>query len=135
MELADLISILLSKGVEHVLSELPQLIRDKKVEKDDLMLILNYALLERLKSLDDGIKSLEKELGKRFKSLEREIGALRSDVKEMHKDLKEMHKDLRERLDLINNQLRVLNANIASTYELTSKVVAMLMAKGTPLPS
>ncbi len=127
MDLAELLSVIISRGVDHVLAELPQLVRDRKVDKEDLALILNYALLERLRSI------------------EKEASALRSEVKNVHEDIKAMHKDLaekienmnrdlRERLDLINNQLRVLNANIASTYELTSKVVAVLMAKGTPVP-
>ncbi|AFA40000.1 MAG: hypothetical protein QXS00_05015 [Pyrobaculum sp.] len=112
MDVSEIVAILLTKGVDRVLSDLPSLIKEKKIEKDDLQIILLYATIENLRNMNAKLDEVKKE------------------IISVQTDIREMHKDLRERLDLIINQMRVLNSNIAATYELTSKVVAKLMERG-----
>ena len=112
MDVSEIVAILLTKGIDRVLSELPSLMKEKKIEKDDLQLILLYAVIENLRNTNVKLDEVKKE------------------ITTVQTDIREMHKDLRERLDLLINQMRVLNSNIAATYELTSKVVAKLMERG-----
>ncbi|ABP50015.1 MULTISPECIES: hypothetical protein [Pyrobaculum] len=119
MDVSEIVAILLTKGVDRVLSDLPSLIKEKKIEKDDLQLILLYAAIENLKNINTKLDEVKKE-----------VASVKSDIRDLGNKLDTMNKDLRERLDLIINQMRVLNSNIAATYELTSKVVAKLMERG-----
>lgn len=119
MDISEIVTILLTKGVDRVLSDLPSLIKEKRIEKDDLQLILLYAAIENLKNINTKLDEVKKE-----------VTSVKSDIRDLGNKLDAMHKDLRERLDLIINQMRVLNSNIAATYELTSKVVAKLMERG-----
>lgn len=138
MDVSEIVALLVAKGVDRVLAELPNLIREKKIEKDDLQLILLYALIENTKSMNSKLDEIKNGVNVMHKDLVERIDVMHKGLAEkidaMHKDLAEridtMHKDLRERLDLVINQMRVLNSNIAATYELTSKVVAKLMERG-----
>ncbi|NYR15016.1 hypothetical protein [Pyrobaculum arsenaticum] len=119
MDVSEIVAILLTKGVDRVLSDLPSLIKEKKIEKDDLQLILLYAAIENLKNINTKLDEVKKE-----------VASVKSDIRDLGNKLDTMNKDLRERLDLIINQMRVLNSNITATHELTSKVVAKLMERG-----
>jgi hypothetical protein len=88
-------SLVLSKGVDYVIAQLPNWISRKEISREDIELILMYAMMSRLD-----------ELGRKIDDLRKEVI---------------------DGLDLISNQLRVLNSNIAATYELTSKVMTKLM--------
>ncbi|WP_048062572.1 hypothetical protein [Caldivirga maquilingensis] len=120
MELSELMNLLISRGVDYVMSQLPGWISRREVSRDDAELILMYAISSRLD-----------ELGKKIDDLSKRIDDLskRIDVRfdELGRKIDDLHKEVIDRLDLISNQLRVLNSNIAATYELTSKVMTKLM--------
>ncbi|MGC9131835.1 MAG: hypothetical protein ACP5H5_09660 [Pyrobaculum sp.] len=105
------------------------LAKEKKLDKDDIKIILLSSMLESLRAMNTRLENLASSVG----NIETELKNLRNEVAALREDVKSMHRDMRDRLDLISNQLRVLNTNIASTYELTSKVVSVLMAKGLPV--
>ena len=165
MDLSELVSLLTSKGVDYLMSQLPNLIVSKQVSREDAQLILAYVMREDIKALRDEMRIMREDmktirddikvmrddirvLKDDMRSLSDEIRALRGDVKalieenkimnskldDLRKDITDgidnLRKDVLDRLDLLNNQLRVLNANIASTYELTSKIMAKLMELG-----
>ena len=96
---------LLTKGVDHILSELPSLMKEKKIGKDDLQLILLYAIVEKSRNINTKLDEVKKEIAT------------------IQTDIREMHKDLRERLDLIIDQMRLLNSNIAAFNNLLSKAI------------
>ncbi|WP_291764663.1 hypothetical protein [Caldivirga sp. UBA161] len=116
MDLSELISLLTSKGVDYLVSQLPSLIASKQVSREDIELILLYSMSDNIKLLRGDIKAVRDD-----------IKALRDDVKTLGSRIDNMHRDLAGKLDFIINQLQVLNSNISATYELTSKVMAKLM--------
>ncbi|MGC9170478.1 MAG: hypothetical protein ACP5HD_07025 [Thermoproteus sp.] len=105
MEIAELLGLVATKGVDYVLSQLPTLLSKREISREDALLILAYLTIGELRGLREEVRSL---------------GA----------KIDEMHKDLSDKLDFISNQLRVLNSNISATYELTSRVMAKLMELG-----
>ncbi|MGC8570360.1 hypothetical protein [Caldivirga sp.] len=116
MDLSELLGLLSSKGLDYVLSQLPNLLSSKAVSREDAELILLYSMTDNIKLLREDIK------------------VLREDVKALNSRINEMHRDLASKLDFIINQLQVLNSNISATYELTSKVMAKLMELSTRYP-
>ncbi|ADY02190.1 hypothetical protein VMUT_1990 [Vulcanisaeta moutnovskia 768-28] len=129
MDIGELISILLSKGVDYVLAQLPNWISRREVSREDAELLLMYAMINRIDELSkkiDGLGSKIDILSDKIDELGKRIDA-RFD--ELGKKIDDMRKEVVDRLDLISNQLRVLNSNIAATYELTSKVMAKLMER------
>jgi len=129
MELHELISELLSKGVEHLINKAPLLLSRKEVSREDLSLVLSYATLLELRSMGDRLGKELGELRKEVVEMRKEVSELRREVAEMRKEVVEMRRDLVDRIDLVSNQLRILNSNIASTYELVSKIMAKLMER------
>ena len=113
MDLSELMNLLVSKGVDYVMAQLPSWISKKEVSREDATIILMYVMNNRLDELSKKIDELGKKIDSGFNDLGRKIDDLR--------------KEVIDRLDLISNQLRVLNSNIAATYELTSKVMAKIM--------
>ncbi len=102
MDLSELMSLPLSKGMDYVIAQLPSWVSKKEVSREDAELILMYAMMNKLDEMSKKVDDLRKEVDS-------------------------MHKEMIDRLDFISNQLRVLNSNIAATYELTSKVMTRLM--------
>ncbi|MCG2892030.1 MAG: hypothetical protein L7H00_00700 [Vulcanisaeta sp.] len=116
MDITELIMTLVSKGTDYVLTQLPTLLRNKEISKEDAQLLLLYAMVSDMRNMYKHIVESYKE------------------TTEMHKDLNEGFKSLNDRLrsideklDFIISQLKVLNTNISITYELTSKIMARLM--------
>ena len=142
MELSELMNLLISRGVDYVMAQLPSWISKKEISREDATIILMYIMSNKLDELGKKIDDLSKrvdagfnELGKKidagFNDLGRRIDDLSKKVDTGFNDLSRKIDDLRkeviDRLDLISNQLRVLNSNIAATYELTSKVMTKIM--------
>jgi len=107
---------LVSKGTDYALTQLPTLLRNKEVSREDAELLLLYTMASDMRNIHKYVVESYKE------------------TTEMHKDLNEGFKDLNDRLrsideklDFIISQLKVLNTNISITYELTSKIMARLM--------
>ncbi|MGC8974102.1 MAG: hypothetical protein ACP5KY_07865 [Thermoproteus sp.] len=112
MEIAELLGLAATRGVDYVLSQLPTLLSKREISREDAQLILAYLTIGELRGLREEVRSLGGE------------------VKALGAKIDEMHKDLSDKLDFISNQLRVLNSNISATYELTSRVMAKLMELG-----
>jgi predicted nucleic acid-binding Zn-ribbon protein len=127
MDISEVIGTV-AKSVDPI-AVIQALAKEKKLDKDDIQILLLTSILEHLKTMNTRLENLASNVG----NIETELKNLRNEVVALREDVKNMHRDLRDRLDLISNQLRVLNTNIASTYELTSKVVSLLMAKGLPV--
>ncbi|WP_069806871.1 hypothetical protein [Vulcanisaeta thermophila] len=135
MELSELMSLLISRGVDYVMSQLPGWISRKEVSRDDAELILMYAISSKFDELGKKIDDLGKRVDIDINDLNKRIDAgfnelsKRIDVgfDELGRKIDDLRKEVIDRLDLISNQLRVLNSNIAATYELTSKVMTRLM--------
>ena len=106
-------NLLVSRGVDYVMAQLPSWISRREVSREDATIILMYIMSNKLDELGKKIDDLSKRVDAGFNDLSRKIDDLR--------------KETIDRLDLISNQLRVLNSNIAATYELTSKVMAKIM--------
>jgi len=107
---------LVSKGTDYALTQLPTLLRNKEVSREDAELLLLYTMASDMRNMHKYVVESYKE------------------TTEMHKDLNEGFKDLNDRLrsideklDFMVSQLKVLNTNISITYELTSKIMARLM--------
>ncbi|WP_054853855.1 hypothetical protein [Vulcanisaeta distributa] len=127
MDLSELMSLLLSKGVDYVIAQLPNWISRKEVSREDAELVLMYAMMNRLDELSkkiDGLGNKVDGLGNKIDELGKKID-VRFD--ELGRKIDDLRKEVVDRLDFISNQLRVLNSNIAVTYELTSKVMTRLM--------
>lgn len=127
MDLSKLMSLLLSKGVNYVIAQLPGWISRKEVSREDAELILTYAMMSKLDDLGkkiDGLGNKMDELGKKIDARFDELGRK---IDDLRREIDSMHKEMVDRLDFISNQLRVLNSNIAATYELTSKAMTRLM--------
>ncbi|WP_252900330.1 hypothetical protein [Vulcanisaeta sp. JCM 14467] len=106
-------NLLISRGVDYVMAQLPSWISRREVSREDASIILMYIMSNKLDELGKKIDDLSKKVDTGFNDLSRKIDDLR--------------KEVIDRLDLISNQLRVLNSNIAATYELTSKVMTKIM--------
>ncbi|WP_460172889.1 hypothetical protein [Vulcanisaeta sp. JCM 14467] len=113
MDLSELMNLLISRGVDYVMAQLPSWISRREVSREDASIILMYIMSNKLDELGKKIDDLSKKVDTGFNDLSRKIDDLR--------------KEVIDRLDLISNQLRVLNSNIAATYELTSKVMTKIM--------
>ncbi|MFP3281161.1 MAG: hypothetical protein RXO76_08880 [Vulcanisaeta sp.] len=116
MDITELMITLVSKGTDYALTQLPTLLRNKEVSREDAELLLLYTMASDMRNIHKYVVESYKE------------------TTEMHKDLNEGFKDLNDRLrsideklDFIISQLKVLNTNISITYELTSKIMARLM--------
>ncbi|AET34107.1 hypothetical protein [Pyrobaculum ferrireducens] len=127
MDISEIIGTV-AKSVDPI-AVIQALAKEKKLDKDDIQILLLTSILEHLKTMNTKLENLASKVG----NMETELKNLRNEVAALREDVRNMHRDLRDRLDLISNQLRVLNTNIASTYELTSKVVSVLMSKGLPV--
>ena len=106
-------NLLINRGVDYVMAQLPSWISRREVSREDASIILMYIMSNKLDELGKKIDDLSKMVDAGFNDLSRKIDDLR--------------KEVIDRLDLISNQLRVLNSNIAATYELTSKVMTKIM--------
>ncbi|MFP3174573.1 MAG: hypothetical protein RXR44_08380 [Vulcanisaeta sp.] len=116
MDITELMITLVSKGTDYALTQLPTLLRNKEVFREDAELLLLYTMASDMRNIHKYVVESYKE------------------TTEMHKDLNEGFKDLNDRLrsideklDFIISQLKVLNTNISITYELTSKIMARPM--------
>ena len=127
MDISEIIGTV-AKSVDPI-AVIQALAKEKKLDKDDIQILLLTSILEHLKAMNTKLENLASNVG----NIETELKNLRNEVTALREDVRNMHRDMRDRLDLISNQLRVLNTNIASTYELTSKVVSVLMSKGLPV--
>ena len=114
---------LISKGTDYALTQLPTLLRNKEVSREDAELLLLYTMASDMRNVYKYVVDIHKYVVESYK-----------ETTEMHKDLNEGFKDLNDRLrsideklDFIVSQLKVLNTNISITYELTSKIMARLM--------
>ena len=113
MDLSELMNLPVSRGVDYVMAQLPSWVSRREVSREDASIILMYIMSNKLDELGKKIDDLSKKVDTGFNDLSKKIDNLR--------------KEVIDRLDLISNQLRVLNSNIAATYELTSKVMAKIM--------
>ena len=139
MELSELMNLLISRGVDYVMAQLPSWISKKEVSREDATIILMYIMSNKLdelgKKIDAGFNDLSKRIDARFDELGKRIDAGFNDLgkkidtgfNDLSRKIDDLRKEVIDRLDLISNQLRVLNSNIAATYELTSKVMTKIM--------
>jgi hypothetical protein len=123
MDITELMITLISKGTDYALTQLPTLLRNKEVSREDAELLLLYTMASDMRNMYKYVVDIHKYVVESYK-----------ETTEMHKDLNEGFKDLNDRLrsideklDFIVSQLKVLNTNISITYELTSKIMARLM--------
>ncbi|MDT7863026.1 MAG: hypothetical protein RQ877_01400 [Vulcanisaeta sp.] len=123
MDITELMITLVSKGTDYALTQLPTLLRNKEVSREDAELLLLYTMASDMRNMYKYVVDIHKYVVESYK-----------ETTEMHKDLNEGFKDLNDRLrsideklDFIISQLKVLNTNISITYELTSKIMARLM--------
>ena len=107
---------LVSKGTDYALTQLPTLLRNKEVSREDAELLLLYTMASDMKNTYKYVVESYKETTEMHK-----------DLNEGFKDLNDRLKSIDEKLDFIISQLKVLNTNISITYELTSKIMARLM--------
>ncbi|MGB9704692.1 MAG: hypothetical protein ACPL3C_04525 [Pyrobaculum sp.] len=134
MDISEIIGTV-AKSVDPI-AVIQALAKEKKIDKDDIQILLLTSMLENLRAVLESLRAVNtklENLASNVGNMETELKNLRNEVAALREDVRNMHRDLRDRLDLISNQLRVLNTNIASTYELTSKVVSVLMSKGLPV--
>ncbi|MCG2863686.1 MAG: hypothetical protein L7G96_02760 [Vulcanisaeta sp.] len=130
MDITELIMTLVSKGTDYVLTQLPTLLRNKEISREDAQLLLLYAMVSDMRNMYKYIVDIHKYIIDMYKYIIESY----KETTEMHKDLNEGFKSLNDRLrsideklDFIISQLKVLNTNISITYELTSKIMARLM--------
>jgi len=107
---------LVSKGTDYALTQLPTLLRNKEVSREDAELLLLYTMASDMRNMYKYVVESYKETTEMHK-----------DLNEGFKDLNDRLKSIDEKLDFIISQLKVLNTNISITYELTSKIMARLM--------
>ncbi|MGC9153797.1 MAG: hypothetical protein ACP5GY_08750 [Vulcanisaeta sp.] len=129
MDIGELISILLSKGVDYVLAQLPNWISRREVSREDAELLLMYVMTNRIDELSKKIDGLGSRIDVSSGKIDELGKRIDAGFDELGRKIDDMRKEVVDRLDLISNQLRVLNSNIAATYELTSKVMAKLMER------
>ncbi|WP_428766157.1 coiled-coil domain-containing protein [Vulcanisaeta sp.] len=140
----DLINILISKGLDYLMAQLPSLISRREVSREDTMLVLLYAMASDIKALREDMKALREDmkvlrdevralsgkvdvLNNKIDELSGKIDMLSGKVYSLGGRIDDLRKDVVGRLDYVSNLLQSLNSNIASTYELTSRVMAKLM--------
>jgi CRISPR/Cas system Type II protein with McrA/HNH and RuvC-like nuclease domain len=116
MDITELMITLVSKGTDYALTQLPTLLRNKEVSREDAELLLLYTIASDMRNMYKYVVESYKETTEMHK-----------DLNEGFKDLNDRLKSIDEKLDFIISQLKVLNTNISITYELTSKIMARLM--------
>jgi hypothetical protein len=116
MDITELIMTLVSKGTDYALTQLPTLLRNKEVSREDAELLLLYTMASDMRNIHKYVVESYKETTE-----------MRKDLNEGFKSLNDRLRSIDEKLDFIISQLKVLNTNISITYELTSKIMAKLM--------
>jgi len=114
---------LVSKGTDYALTQLPTLLRNKEVSREDAELLLLYTMASDMRNMYKYVVDIHKYVVESYK----ETTEMHKDLNEGFKDLNDRLKSIDEKLDFIISQLKVLNTNISITYELTSKIMARLM--------
>ena len=114
---------LVSKGTDYALTQLPTLLRNKEVSREDAELLLLYTVASDMRNMYKYVVDIHKYVVESYK----ETTEMHKDLNEGFKDLNDRLKSIDEKLDFIISQLKVLNTNISITYELTSKIMARLM--------
>jgi len=114
---------LVSKGTDYALTQLPTLLRNKEVSREDAELLLLYTMASDMRNMYKYIVDIHKYIVESYK----ETTEMRKDLNEGFKSLNDRLRSIDEKLDFVISQLKVLNTNISITYELTSKIMARLM--------
>jgi len=114
---------LVSKGTDYALTQLPTLLRNKEVSREDAELLLLYTMASDMRNMYKYIVDMYKYIIESYK----ETTEMRKDLNEGFKSLNDRLRSIDEKLDFVISQLKVLNTNISITYELTSKIMARLM--------
>jgi len=114
---------LVSKGTDYALTQLPTLLRNKEVSREDAELLLLYTMASDMRNMYKYIVDIYKYIIESYK----ETTEMRKDLNEGFKSLNDRLRSIDEKLDFVISQLKVLNTNISITYELTSKIMARLM--------
>ena len=157
MDLSELMNLLVNRGVDYVMAQLPSWISRREVSREDATIILMYIMSNKLdelgkkiddlsKRVDAGFNDLGKRIDTRFDELGRKIDGgfndlgRRIDTKfdelgkrvdtgfnDLSRKIDDLRKEVIDRLDLISNQLRVMNSNLITTYELAAKAMAKAM--------
>ena len=126
VEFRELIELTLSKGLNYIL----ELFKKGEIKRDDLILALNISTVKELTDLKNTFNDFKKDFEgfrKGFENFEKEFESFKKSFDDYRYETLKLLKDINDKLDVISNQLRVLNTNISSTYELTSKIMAKLM--------
>ena len=126
VEFRELIELTLSKGLNYIL----ELFKRGEIKRDDLILALNISTVKELTDLKNTFNDFKKDFEgfrKGFENFEKEFESFKKSFDDYRYETLKLLKDINDKLDVISNQLRVLNTNISSTYELTSKIMAKLM--------
>jgi len=123
MDITELMITLVSKGTDYALTQLPTLLRNKEVSREDAELLLLYTMASDMRNMYKYVVDIHKYVVESYK----ETTEMHKDLNEGFKDLNDRLKSIDEKLDFIISQLKVLNTNISITYELTSKIMARLM--------
>jgi len=114
---------LVSKGTDYAPTQLPTLLRNKEISREDAELLLLYTIASDMRNMYKYIVDIHKYVVESYK----ETTEMRKDLNEGFKSLNDRLRSIDEKLDFIISQLKVLNTNISITYELTSKIMAKLM--------
>ena len=123
MDITELMITLISKGTDYALTQLPTLLRNKEVSREDAELLLLYTMASDMRNMYKYVVDIHKYVVESYK----ETTEMHKDLNEGFKDLNDRLKSIDEKLDFRISQLKVLNTNISITYELTSKIMARLM--------
>jgi CRISPR/Cas system Type II protein with McrA/HNH and RuvC-like nuclease domain len=123
MDITELMITLVSKGTDYALTQLPTLLRNKEISREDAQLLLLYTMASDMRNMYKYIVDMYKYIIESYK----ETTEMRKDLNEGFKSLNDRLRSIDEKLDFVISQLKVLNTNISITYELTSKIMARLM--------
>jgi hypothetical protein len=87
MDITELMITLISKGTDYALTQLPTLLRNKEVSREDAELLLLYTMASDMRNMYKYVVDIHKYVVESYK-----------ETTEMHKDLNEGFKDLNDRL-------------------------------------
>ncbi|GEM_PF-1311124 len=147
MEISEVLSLIASRGIDIVID----LLKQEKVRREDIEIVLLITIAKEIQKFRQEFDEFRREFTdfrnefgesrKQFNDFRSEFRMFRDEFSDFKKVFESFRsefesyrgeslrilKDINDRLDVISNQLRVLNTNISSTYELVSKIMAKLM--------
>jgi hypothetical protein len=138
----ELLSLLLTKGADHVMLLLIDLIRRREVKAEDAQLLMMFILAAKMDKLGDKIDDVKKsveQVGERVDEVKKSLEDTRRNVEEVRRAVEEVGKRVDEvkrgidgldrRLLSVLEVLKSVNENVADTYQELAKLRAIFMRK------